>query len=397
MKVLHVLTSVNTGGPECMLARLLESSPGRRNETAVLTLTEPGPFADRIRDLGVRFYTLRMNRNFWSPIAAARLARIVNTFAPDIIHGWMYRGSLAASVGAMMMGKPTSVVWNIRNSLADSSQMPSYLRKYVKAAAWLSSRPEAIIYNSLAASLQHQTFGFDAGNSVIIPNGFDCSLNMPDDTARARLREEFGIAPGALVVGHVAAYQPMKDHRTLIEAVAQARARGLDLHLLLIGEGLDQPPQELARMLQQHLPADRVSTSDCRLDLHRLLPGMDLLAVSSAWGEGFSNVIGEGLASGVPVVATDVGDSGTIVGQCGRIVVPGRAADFAGALFELGSMSADERRAMGMKGRERVMELYSLDQVARRYNELHRNLVEDVRHLGTPVINTHDPLGEPAE
>lgn len=391
MKVLHVLTSVNAGGPECMLARLLESSPGQRDETAVLTLTPPGPFAERIRDQGVRLYTLRMNRNFWSPVAAARLARIVNTFGPDIIHGWMYRGSIAASVGAMMMGKPSSVVWNVRNTLADPDHMPGYLRKYVRLAAWLSSRPDAIIYNSLAASLQHQAYGFSAENNVIIPNGFDCTLNAPDDTARVRLREEFGIAPGPLVVGHVGAFQPMKDHRTLIEAVAEARARGLDLHLVLIGEGLESPHPELARMLQLYLPADRVTTSGCRLDLSRLLPGLDLLAVSSAWGEGFSNVLGEALASGVPVVATDVGDSGTIVGTCGAVVPPRRPELFAQALFELGSLPAGERHALGLKGRERIMELYPLDQVARRYNDLHRSLVEDSRYLGTPVLRAEEP------
>ena len=106
------------------------------------------------------------------------------------------------------------------------------------------------------------------------------------------------------------------------------------------------------------------------------MPGLDILALASAWGEGFPNVIGEALACQVPVVATDVGDSALIVGDSGVIVPPGDAEAFANALVKMSELGPQGRKALGFAGRNRGKENYGLKEISARYDKLHSDLIE---------------------
>src|SRR5690606_25495791 len=138
---------------------------------------------------------------------------------------------------------------------------------------------------------------------------------LPQPGARAWLEREFGVSPGVVLIAQVTRLHPMKAPETLVEAVRRVRSQGRDAHLLLAGRGFEQPPCELAAQIKASLPPDRVTLVGERHDVAEWLSGVDILALPSAWGEGFSNILGEALACGVPCVATDVGDSAWIVGE----------------------------------------------------------------------------------
>lgn len=374
VKVLHIITGLNVGGAENMLAKLLESAAQTGEQSQVVSLLEPGPLADRIEAQGIAIHTLGLRRGLATPSAALALRRLVRRLAPQVIHGWMYHGNLAASFARKCSDRPQALIWNVRHSLSD----PQFETRRTRALLWLSARlsdrPDAIIYNSHAAMEEHQAIGFSPRRAVVLPNGFDCGKYRPDKAARALLESQFAIAPDALVVGCVARLHPMKDQANLVEAVARARATGYDIHLLMVGEGLAEPPTDLAALIARRLPSDRVTTSGARFDIASWMPGLDALAVPSAWGEGFPNVIGEALACGVPVVTTDVGDSARIVGAEGAVVPPSDPAGFASALERLLSLPGAARRDLGLAGRERVERDYSLSTISNRYADLYRSL-----------------------
>ena len=381
VKVLHVITGLNVGGAENMLAKLLEAAPEGEERDAVVSLLEPGPIAERIRAGGVRIDSLNMRRGMASFGGVQALSRIVRDTVPDIIHGWMYHGNLAASL-ASMMAKPrilakqgVPLVWNVRHSLADTRRETWKTRALLRVSASLSRQPAAIIYNSQVALEQHQAIGFSSQRSLVLPNGFDCAKYQPDPMARERLCSEFGIEPETLIVGIVARLHPMKDHAGLIDAVALARAKGVDVHLLMIGDGLASPPDKMAAQLARQLPANRISHCGARSDVALLMPGLDILAVSSAWGEAFPNVIGEALACGVPVVATDVGDSAVVVGRGGLVVPPCSPGDLASSILQLGELGREGRRYMGIAGRRHIVENYSLGAICEQYRVMHQSIL----------------------
>ena len=109
---------------------------------------------------------------------------------------------------------------------------------------------------------------------------------------------------------------------------------------------------------------------------------LDVACSSSAYGEGFPNVVGEAMSCAVPCVVTDVGDSALIVADTGRIVPPGAPVALAGALRELIEGSAQGRSALGVRARERIVKHFSLDAITQQYEELYaRVYAENARRL----------------
>ena len=235
---------------------------------------------------------------------------------------------------------------------------------------------------------------------MVIPNGFDTTRFSADPAAREAARALFGFADGVFRVACIARMHPMKDHARLVEAVAGARMRGCDIHLVLVGHGLEEPPVELRQLIENQLPADRVTTCGARFDVADWLPGIDLLAVPSAWGEAFPNVIGEALACEVPVVATDVGDSARIVGEQGLIVPPKDTRALTEAILASAARTAAEREAMGRAGRMRVVADYALARIGSRYSDMHAACLDQMQRgdsrrkpLHRPVVVRNNRIG----
>ena len=392
MKILHVITGLNVGGAETMLAKLLKHGIG---DAEVLSLLTPGAVAPRIEQAGVTIHSAEMRRSLPSLRSVHRVLAAARAAAPQIVQGWMHHGNLAASLAALAVRPRPHVVWNIRHSLSDIGHEKPLSRAVLRVGRTMSRTPAAIIYNSSVAARQFEAFGYDATRTIVIPNGFDCRRFRPRDGAGPALRSQFGIAAEPIVVAMVARLHPMKDAANLIEAVRRARAMGHDLHLLMAGNGTDMLEPALASQLRSSLPEDRVTLAGERYDVADWLPGVDIVALPSAWGEGFPNILGEAMACGVPCVATDIGDSAAILGECGEAVPPRDPAALAAAIARLASLGREGRGALGAAGRVRVVSNYSLDNIAGQYSALYERVAaacESARR----VAPTHSAWGTAA-
>lgn len=372
MKLLHVITGLNVGGAETMLARLLESRdlmPDIRPE--VLSLMTPGVAGERIAATGTRVRSLEMRGRLPLPGAMARLVTVMREVRPDLIMGWMHHGQLAASLGALAAPGRVPVIWNVRHSLSGYRQEKRFSRMILRMGAWLSGAPSAIVYNSRVARVQYRTFGYRARRDLVIPNGFDAQGFAPREPARRTLHVRFGLPEGAVSIGMIARNHPMKDVPNLLAAFAKVRERRPDTHLLIAGEGMDAPSGDMAAWLDR-LPPGSWTLAGHRTDVPAWLAGLDMVALPSAWGEGFPNIIGEAMAAGVPCVATDVGDAAWVVGETGRAVPPRDADALAKALLDLADLGPERRATLGCAACARIEEHFSLSGVVQRYAALFR-------------------------
>lgn len=358
-----------------MLLKLIEARRNPRLRPVVLSLMTPGVVADRIRAHDVVVRSLGMPEGTLSAAAPFRLLRETRRLRPDLIQGWMHHGNLAATVAAQAVPGRIPVVWNVRHSLVSLSREKPLTRAVLRLGALLSRTTAAIVYNARVSAEQYERFGFHPGRTTVIPNGFDCDRFRPAPDARRLLCRSFGAGEETYLVGMVARHHPMKDVVNLIEAARRVRAAGFDLHLLLIGRGYEAPPAEVMAAAREALPADRLTLSGERLDVASWLPGLDLLVLPSAWGEGFPNILGEAMACGVPCVTTDVGDSAWIVGPHGTVVPPQDAEALAEGIIGLLDLAPEARRQLGEAARARVTELFSLSRVTERYEALYEGLI----------------------
>lgn len=370
MKVLHIITGLNVGGAETMLARLLEhrvQSPDILPE--VISLMAPGQVGRRIALTGTPIHSLGMRGGVPTLAAAMRLVKFTESIAPDLIIGWMHHGQIAATLAATVSKVP--MLWNVRHSLSGYREEKPMTRALLRLGAWLSRRPAAIIYNSRVASRQYTAFGYCARRAMVIPNGFDRSGFAARAEGRAALRLRLRVPGDALVIGTVARNHPMKDVPNLLAAFAEVRRVRNDAHLLVVGDAMDQPSPAAERILAT-LPPASWTLAEHRSDVSAWLAGLDILALPSAWGEGFPNIVGEAMACGVPCVGTDVGDTGWVIGSTGVVVPPCDAPALAAALIELAELGEDGRRALGRAAQDRVDRHFALPAVVGDYTALFR-------------------------
>jgi glycosyltransferase involved in cell wall biosynthesis len=130
----------------------------------------------------------------------------------------------------------------------------------------------------------------------------------------------------------------------------------------------------LEPMIREHGLAGRAHLLGARCDVERLLPAIDICCLSSAFGEGFPNVLGEAMASGVPCVATDVGDAALLLGGTGKVVPPRNPQALADACAELIALDPGERQRLGQAARRRIKEHYDLTVIVKQYERFYDDL-----------------------
>ena len=113
-------------------------------------------------------------------------------------------------------------------------------RLIIRLSARMSRLPRAIVYNSRVSAAQHQALGFEASRARGDPQRLRHGALPAATAGRApRLCQELGIDPARLIIGMIARNHPMKDHGNLVRAVALLQERRRDVHLVLIGSGVD--------------------------------------------------------------------------------------------------------------------------------------------------------------
>ena len=222
---------------------------------------------------------------------------------------------------------------------------------------------------------QHSALGYSDRQATVIPNGFDCEKFRRRDSAREELRHALGVGRDDVLFGKVAVVRPMKAHANLLQACALLKSRGLRFHLVLIGQQTTEDNPDLMQLIQQAGVRDRVSLLGERHDMPDLIGGLDALVVSSAWGEAFPIVLGEAMASGVPCVTTDVGDSAYIVGDTGIVVPPRNPEALAEGMARLIAIDQDGRKSLGESARRRIKENFELGDRVLQYYDLYRDIV----------------------
>jgi glycosyltransferase involved in cell wall biosynthesis len=378
MRIVHIISNLGIGGAELNLCSLVEQTFPKGIEHVVVSLLPGGILRPRLERAGARTIELPGKRGLAGALLLRRLGVHVASAEPDIVHGWMYHSNLAATVMRGLGFFNCPVIWSIRQGL-DNFDASGLTNTVMRLGAWLSYRPEAIVYNSKDAASSHEALGYSPRHSQIIYNGVDCERFRPRPEARAKLRDQLNLPDHALLIGRVARYSPMKDFDTLLAAFRKVLDAQPAARLLLAGTDVEAGNHELASLCRRHDCAAQVILLGPRLDIEQIYPALDVHVSSSNANEGFPNVVAEALASGTLVVSTSIGESALIRQGAHHVVSPGNADVLSAAILDLAARSSEEMRALSSKGRQFIEDNFSIETFACKHADLYESLAKQNR------------------
>lgn len=332
------------------------------------------PLIDEMRHAGASVVELSIARVYTpnAMIQAWRFLRLIKNKRIDIVQTFHQKADTYGAIIAWLAG-----VKHIISSRRDTGDYKK--SHYVFISRLIESWFEKIIVVSDRvedALLKKE--GVDRNRIIKIYNGVDSEIfRPPEPQEAASARQSLGLAPSDFVVGMVANFRPEKNHEALFAGALKAKPSIPELKLLLIGGG---PLFEHYSARYGH-PAsgdlDAIFTGSVH-DVQRYLYAMDVACLIPKANEGFSNAVLEKMATGLPLIVSDIGGNAEAVtdGQNGFVIPPNDIGALRQALV---SLHADpfERSNMGRESRRRVEQEFSLELMWRSHEKLYHSLCDD--------------------
>ncbi|HEX5045097.1 MAG TPA: glycosyltransferase [Candidatus Polarisedimenticolaceae bacterium] len=358
LRVAHVYAHLEVGGIERSLVDLLPRLDRRRYETRMICLRRRGSMAAELERAGIPVEVCRCPSRLPVGWSARGLARALRERGVDLVHAHAEHAAHCATEAARLAGIPLVV--------ATFHTRPGFRPRAVERERAQWTGRSANVYVSEAVRRDHLTgLAVNGGRSVVIRNGIDVDhFAAPPPPARlAVLRHELRLEGLGPVLLNVARLQRIKGPDDLLRAFAQVRARMPGAVLVMAGGGRRQS-EVLAHIRALGL-LDHVRLCGTRADVADLYHLADLHVMASL-GEGFSLVVLEAMAAGLPQVLTAVGGNAEAIDGSGaaHLVPPEDPARLAqGMLALLGD--AAERARMSEAARERARRFSIGEQVVR--------------------------------
>ena len=362
LTILHVNTEPSWRGGEAqtlMLARGLAD----RGHRSLVALRRGSALEKAVARAGLAAIPLPMRGEF-DPASVFGIGRALRDEDVDALH---YHTSHAVSLGTLatlIAGRRPAVL---------TRRVSFSLRRNPLARFKYSYRIDHLIAVADGVRWVMIAEGIAPDRVTVIHSGIDLARfgKLPD---RRRVRDEFGIEEGAFLVGSVGHLAAHKGQSTLLEALSLLVDPLPGLRLLMIGEGSERAALEAT--VKQGRLAGRVVFSGFREDVPELMSSLDMFVLASTSGEGSPAVIKEAMASGVPIVATELDGIREIVedGKEAILVPPGNSERLAGAVRRVAGDPA-LRLAMTQAARTRVSE-FSSDRMVDRTLEVYRQVTE---------------------
>ena len=301
MKILHVITSLRTGGAEKLMVDLLPRLKARDLDVDLLLFDGTDtPFRREIEAAGIKVFDLGIGGSVYSPLRLIRLLPFMRKY--DVVHTHNTAPQMFAALCSIF--SKTTLVTTEHNT----SNRRRTWKWYATIDRWMYGRYRKVICISKKAEDNLRSFIQDQSTKILtINNGVDV-----DKYAGANPSPELELlAPGSRKLIMVAGFRPQKDQDTLIRALCLLPDK---FHLFLVGDGVRRP--ELEALTKELALDDRVHFLGLRTDVAELLHAADYVVMSSHF-EGLSLSSVEGMAVGRPMLASDVDGLREVVGGAG--------------------------------------------------------------------------------
>ena len=359
-KILYIIDELGPGGTERRLIQLLKGMDSQRFTTKVILLTDIVHY-EEVYELDTE--VIKLDRRIRKdPLIFFHLFGICRKWRPDILHVW---GSMSA-----IYAGPVAKLLRIKFINAMIADAPARLNGKQRVRSFLSFPCSDIVQSNSHAGLE--AYNVPENKRSVVHNGFDFGRigSLKD---RDEMREELGIET-TYVSGMVAGFKFQKDYESLVRAAGKIQRERNDITFVCVGDGPD-----LQRIRESARGINSVIFTGKRTDIESIINIFDigiLLTDLDRHGEGISNSIMEYMASGKAVIATDGGGTKELVldGETGYLI-PQKSPDQLIERINRLLNNDGLRTEMGVRGRERILSAFSIDEMIKGHIELYERLL----------------------
>lgn len=361
------------GGTERHLSYLVQTLDRTRFKCHVVVFNyQPNALAEQARSAGIEIVHMPVAQ-YYTPNAlrqGIKLYRFMRERRIDVVQTFHYKSDVYGATIARLAGV-RHIVSSKRDAADYKSAFRFFMHKLVRPIT-----PKYIAVSGVVADVIARKEKVRAERISVIYNGVDLErYSVPDPLTKARAKASLGFAPDDFVIGMSAWFRPEKDHQLLIDAFLEISAAAPAVKLAFVGGG---PLFEQYRhWIEQRNLGSRIKLVGPLDEVRDALHAFDVACLVPKLNEGFSNSLLEKMATGLPVIATDVGGNREAIehGTNGYVIPPG---DHAQLVQHLSALHADRalRERMSTASRARVEKLFSLQEMVRRHSQLYLSMTD---------------------
>lgn len=345
MNILHIITTLNSGGAERMLSKLVKGD--KQNSHIIVTLLE-GKVHYNIENTEI-IHLNKSNNAFNKIFVIKELINLVNNKDVDIVQTWLkcnYYGPVLK-----YFFPEIKIVSNFRNGYNKEKNFIITL-----ISNFLLKQFDGNIFVSKSALQERKDAKLLFTNTIVINNGFEIA-----NTIRINEKQD-----NTFVIGHIGRFHPVKNQLNIIKAFNQF-AKDKNVKLLMAGRGLNQENINI-----QEASNPKVELLGEIKNVNKFYENIDVLVLASV-SEGFPNVIGEAMSLGKYIITTNAGESYEILGELGYKLKNGDVSTISEAfefIFSNRHLIHDERE----KNHARILNEYSLEKIIKQYQEYYKSI-----------------------
>lgn len=357
MKVLHVITSLHTGGAEKLMVDLLPLQQAAGCDVVLCVFNgERTPFYKQLEEKGVRIISLSDKPSYYNPIHIFQLWRLMTDY--DVIHTHNTAPQLFAAIASLFRHKPLVTTEHSTSNRRRGSKIFRMLDH------WMYSRYKHVICISEGTKDNLRDHITTCPPEIsIVYNGIDVSKYS---NAKSLDRTTITTCPEKIVITMVAGFRYQKDHETVLRALTLL-PETYELWFVGDGERRTNIEEEIGRLNLN----GRVHLLGVRTDIPNILKASDIV-VQSSHIEGFGLAAVEGMAAGKPVVASDIVGISQVVDGAGILFPHGDEKVLAENIIKL----AEDKNycdSVIVKCQERARQ-YDIETMADKYNNVYRTI-----------------------
>jgi glycosyltransferase involved in cell wall biosynthesis len=325
--------NLNTGGAETQIINLINGL-AIKNYSVTLALYEVGEISYLKSILNKNIEIVNLQKKKYGYLGLIfNFLKLLNTNSNAILYSFLS----SQNVIALLLGslsKNRKIIWGNRISSFPKGQFGFKGRISIFLEKILSPRVDLIISNSKSGDEIQKKIGFKPKNKTIIMNGIDTLKYSPKDNLRKKFRNELATDKNEIIIGLVCRIVEWKGIETFIQAAKKISEKRENITFVCVGSG-NKSLFSFYKSLTLSFPSNKFIWLGEKSNISEILNGLDILTSVSYYGEGFPNIIGEGMSVGVPIVATNVGDNSFVLKDSGIIIRPKNDSELVNAWLKI--------------------------------------------------------------